>query len=1436
MIKMSRKAKKAMAVALTAGMLASTAVTPVMAATQGWTQNSKGWWYQNADGTYPANKWSQINGKWYYFDANGYMLANKWVKDSAGKWYYVGKSGAMLTNAWVPDKNGLWYWVTDNGSMFEGGWGHINGEWYFFQNDGVMQSGVVKVDGKTYYLGAPSEGWMHTGIVTVEGAEYNFDETNGHCTSQKVPATTKKFDGKGTPIEDKIDIEEVDGITTEVVSALPQYKDYGNVVMAGSNVTIKVKVSNNGEPVVGTYVTLSLKCKNSNDASYKADTYVAQTSVGGYATFLVRPKEDTMKATSKVAEYYTYTVTSAINDAEETEGNFAIAYMNIPDITVNPTGADDKLEMSDNAQPGDKGQQVVTTAMDGSTKIKYVKSQQVSLPNQTEHKVTFEINPEVVIPTGEIKKVTSDYKQEVNKTLSEYSVYEEQEFWIEDIPAGLQYATLNFENIDISEHTKVEIKAFKADKETSLPGVAPTYIDGPTTQKSLGQQIPILQEEKVAIRVKVISQGQVNDGQNGGLTIKDVVGVYKQEGVVETVKIPYTNPVTWEQTKIEYSLSKDLSFEGAGKYIPNDSKYYVPTYKYSYQVPVFPFVGNAIITVKDSNNEVVAYFTTPTVNETKSGTTNKYNNVNVLDDTVIEKAILVTKDEAFNNVGTITPNGNRVTVNSSETGTTALRAKITIDSEELDLTNNVINTSVQWSPIPSVAEENDFYALSGQKIVVKAQLVDKSGNKVSKSEEAINFFAGGTLVKEGDIDDNGVSTKVTALQIADKTDSEGCAKLVVQATNTQALLASLTADAENKKYDVILHIGDEKVESANLRWVTPGLTFNPSVNAATDEDLNTIEGRNTADGAFIEKYLTKEAGSNWIIGFKANGDTQDDDDDKERWVSSIEGLKINLSQDGEANLVTDGMKNGAAKVSTTKASSVKVTGEIDETSVVAGTPITFDVYTHVNGAAKPTHKVYTNVGEGDPIFDEEVALTLPVLFGTVGTNMSIELPKGDNIDALSPANEKVYVKVLDAYGNAKEGKLKKVTITYTDINGERVTKVTEVDENGTFTKNEVKGPSSDSNPSTNSLKDINSDGFVAVEVLREISGTKVKKAEIKAEYDNQSATATINFVAAKDQFLLLNANYDEDSKKATVTFSQNLGNLQPEMIKVTNNNTNQNVTVTDVKVKDGNKVEITFKNALKDDYTYTVRIADGVDVDEDGIPETLCDKFGRSLDNDNKTTVLTVEAADLVATYNFTSDSDSEVDFEINGVAGADIVNGDEIKILCVYEGGFAIATADTGFDINDIAGDGSNVSLPDDVTEVKFYYSGAVKTVKLTERNAAVNAAKSKIAAATVASTPATGTYSADELFSFADLEDAGGRTFRAVSVTLDDNDGGIFDSIENANQLKIANPAIIDTATTATVTVTYADSVYPSVTRKITYDVTLPTSSTIKFEEHAD
>jgi len=80
--------------------------------TEGWKQDAAGWWYQNADGSYPANAWKQVNGKWYYFEANGYIAANKWINGT----YYVGSDGAMLTNTTTPQDNAdAGFWVDDEG-------------------------------------------------------------------------------------------------------------------------------------------------------------------------------------------------------------------------------------------------------------------------------------------------------------------------------------------------------------------------------------------------------------------------------------------------------------------------------------------------------------------------------------------------------------------------------------------------------------------------------------------------------------------------------------------------------------------------------------------------------------------------------------------------------------------------------------------------------------------------------------------------------------------------------------------------------------------------------------------------------------------------------------------------------------------------------------------------------------------------------------------------------------------------------------------------------------------------------------------------------------------------------------------------------------------------------------------------------------------------
>ncbi|MBQ4524189.1 MAG: N-acetylmuramoyl-L-alanine amidase family protein [Lachnospiraceae bacterium] len=1410
---MSRKAKKAMAVALTAGMLASTAATPVMAATQGWKQNAKGWWYQNADGSYPANKWSKINGVWYYFDANGYMLANSWVKDSKGKWYFVGENGAMKINSWAKDSKGLWYWVTDDGSMFEGGWAKIGKDYYFFDADGVMQSGVIKVDGKTYYMGDANQGWMQSGVVAIDGVEYNFAEfPNGACTDEKAPVAAKKFDGKGNLITETVEVEEIDGITAEVVNAESQYKEYGNVVMTGNDAVIKVKVTNNGEPVAGTAVTISTKLLAGEYDIYRPQSYVSMTDSKGYAAFVITDKDMLygyeQSAVNGITALYSYTAT-AVTSGETTEGKFAFATISVNDIKVDPDDKD-TLVMSTNAATGDSST-VTTTGMDGDTKIKYVKSQQVSLPNSEDHKVTFEINPEIVIPIGVGKNVVEEYKEDINKSLSEYSVYENQEFLIEDVPAGLQYATLNFENIDISEHTKVIIQSYEAGTTTEVGETV--VISGPTTQKNLGQQLPIQEDKDIDVKVKIVSEGQVNDGQNGGLVIKDIVGVYKQEGTTEEKKLPLTNPITWEKTQISYSLEKTLEYDDAKYYLPAGSEYVNKNYSYSYQVPVFPYVGNAVVTVKDSNKKVLAYFTVPTVNEYDETSKTNYKNVNVLDESAKGDAILVTKDEAFNSVGTITPNGNRVTVNSSETGVTAFKAKITIGNEEYDLTNNTVNTSVHWSPIPAGVEaEDEFYALTGQKIVVKAQLVDKAGNKVSQSNENITFKYGNSEIKEG-----ATGELVTALSVEGATDSEGRAELVLRATEVQAVLAGLTADTQNSKYDVVLVIGDQTVEKATLRWVTPGLNFTPTVDAPKADVLSTLD--ETFDGevseTYVDKYLTKDAGSTWILGYTVNGETQDDINTAgtittERKVTSIEGLKINISQNGEATLVTDGMMNGAAKLSSTKAVGTKLTGAIDENSLVAGTDVVFEVAVDNDGDGDvdATNK-YKNVGEGTPSFAEDISLTLPVAFGTVGTNMEIVSPKGNKV--VTGTAQDVYVKLVDSFGNPIEAnkKLDKLTVTYTytyeEDGKQKVGTVTETLQDLTASTTVGGAYSTDSygkvevTVKTADLKDVTVSSYI------------VTKAEVKATYDDVSADCQIAFVdEPADEFLLLNAVCDDSGKQATITFSQNISNFKDGMIVVLDNDTKKPQGITSAKV-DGNKVTLTFKNALNTDKDYIVKVVDEIDVDDDSIFDYLCDGYGRSVDDDKINNILNVESSILGATY----DGSSKITFTINTEEAT------TEPILCVWNGG-SVLVEDGSLALTEI-GDAN-------VTEVTCYYNGASKTVTLRDREAAIEEAKDLLKETNF---KITVTDYTEDTTTKADVVEVEGFSTE-ITVT----EGGTADSniFVNGISLTFASPKSVDTKDTATVKVVYTNDTYSSVTKTVTYKVTLKDSDTTDAEKTAD
>ncbi|MBT9777090.1 hypothetical protein GPL15_11310 [Clostridium sp. MCC353] len=67
-----------------------------------WVQDETGWWYQNADNSFPVNCWQKINNEWYSFDQRGYMQTG-WVCWN-DKWYYCDlESGAMWAGTTTPD-------------------------------------------------------------------------------------------------------------------------------------------------------------------------------------------------------------------------------------------------------------------------------------------------------------------------------------------------------------------------------------------------------------------------------------------------------------------------------------------------------------------------------------------------------------------------------------------------------------------------------------------------------------------------------------------------------------------------------------------------------------------------------------------------------------------------------------------------------------------------------------------------------------------------------------------------------------------------------------------------------------------------------------------------------------------------------------------------------------------------------------------------------------------------------------------------------------------------------------------------------------------------------------------------------------------------------------------------------------------------------------
>lgn len=915
---------------------------------------------------------------------------------------------------------------------------------------------------------------------------------NGVVTGKTVGTATitaTAADGSGVSASCEVTVRSDSKIAGAVtIEVTNPYTDgagnkYEKTVLVGDDMSIRVRVLNeDSQPLGNSNVTLTMTPVYGNSASYfeVRNSYLT-TDENGYANFTIGLKSAwaDVNAVSNRFQSYTITATEASSNVKATE-TVKFASISVSNLWNENGFVGDPIDPSDNASAADDGL-ALTSSVNGAKIEEYVTSQKVSAADGTDdNTVYFDVAPYLVLPATSENAHIGDWEVDFTAeegTSGSYSVYNDENnltttTTVQEVPAGLQYITVYLSRLNLSKYSALYIDLYSADSNNYgqlLAHEERTYTtndDGSTG--GIGIQISAQKDHKSFIVVSIVSQGQV-DASNTGYVLTKMTGPWATTNDELTTLVELSGCVTWKD--VSENLIYDTftwSYAEAAKYLPVGSEFLNPNYTYTYKVPSFPYNGNAIITIKDANGTVKAYYTYPTVRDETVGN----ENVNILAPAPTstltgEYAVLVSSEEVSQrNVATLTQSGNFAAVSATKTGITELKATVSVaglDSTELnELNGGILYTSVQWAPIPTKTETEvipDYFAVEGQTVTVIAQLYDMNGNKKSDPGTAMNFYytdtngeqkaitAGGQEIG-GDADGNNT---VTVVQYTNSTDAEG--QIVITLTgNGIDYVEGIGANATG--YKVGLTFDGSKPgatltnTNGNVYWVDLGVTYVDSA-VLTDNPTRSSQFENAQTA--IAKEAASEAGKTWHIGYipvarshkfdfshtlVENGNIS-----MHQWPSefiSVSGINLNYSVGRSSKATLTDLGNNVVSLYSKVTGATVLTGTIDPESVTADT--TFVFYDE-----NMNKMVYPNVGTGTPIV-ANTGLNLTMNWTLSGMKASILTPAGTTLD--KDTDSVVYVEVLDIYDNKAQDKSVKYTITGPNATAAEVTGQT--DEFGIF--------------------------------------------------------------------------------------------------------------------------------------------------------------------------------------------------------------------------------------------------------------------------------------------------------------------------------------------------------------------------------------------------
>mgnify|MGYP002567024222 CR=1 FL=1 len=156
--------------------------------------------------------YNQMKYGWQYINGNKYYfdengVMQKGIINVDGTKYFFGEYSGVLKYGFVTALNGDVYYTSNDG-IIRTGIQMINGNKYYFNENGIMQKGIIEIDGTRYFFGEYS-GVLKYGLVTALNGDVYYTANDGIIRTgiQEIGGNKYYFDANGIMRKGIIEID-----------------------------------------------------------------------------------------------------------------------------------------------------------------------------------------------------------------------------------------------------------------------------------------------------------------------------------------------------------------------------------------------------------------------------------------------------------------------------------------------------------------------------------------------------------------------------------------------------------------------------------------------------------------------------------------------------------------------------------------------------------------------------------------------------------------------------------------------------------------------------------------------------------------------------------------------------------------------------------------------------------------------------------------------------------------------------------------------------------------------------------------------------------------------------------------------------------------------------------------------------------------------------